>query len=737
MSGLYQRALQLREAQRQLRLLKPEEIGEEEDLDASPEDREKILSQINAVVEKNRISIEPETLIDFQPKKKGGVLPLLFNLIALVIIAAGGFWLFRYFDRSQESIVTNQGSIQSAEGKLLAALKAESEKQLSEKDQAIVQIQGRLQEMSNQREQLQADADARIREREAELQAAMAQELETERQRLIGQGTSEIDINQRLAQFQSEQQAAMDEQLQAVRAQAQQEIESQQEALNQLSAEYQQALNAAQAEKSSLQAELTRQEASLVAEFQKKQTTLEGERLSALQELESLRGQQEREQLVLDQILSFYTAVQARLSAQDLNGALGSLNELESYLNQPDIISLEGVSRRRPVELFLIGSLKNLIAEEKNAANPDTVSLINSAKMLTAATKVIEQGNQSYLNGDYSKAKELYIAALSGLPAVSTGFQRLQEIEASGKNDLSAQIASITDRANTAYLAGDYSRAVTLYGQALDLMSPVNVDGGTIAERLAVAGYQTNRAVDMSTIQDLQGRVQTQSAQLEMLTALRAQLNGELESLKTQAASDAQTIAGIPDLENQIDNLQSRLQASTDLSEEQKARITLLNSEIERLTAKAEENARELLAMDSLKSEVDSNNRIKAELKGELGSIKNVYLNQTVEQSPANDPLSVLELLETKLVLRRIVSSEPVRSEYPNLYGNLEQYINSLVDEQRADGRLSTLRKLNELLDAVISKDTSTVAGTPEDFTSKQEQDAFLGFIDRLMKIIE
>ena len=134
LSGLYQRALQYIQAQRQLRLVRPDELSEEEALDISPDDREKILAQINEIVDKNRIVIEPDTF-DFQPKRRGGVLPLLFNLAALVIIVAGGVWLITYFNKSEESIVTSRAGIQSAEGKLLAALKEESEQQLVEKEE--------------------------------------------------------------------------------------------------------------------------------------------------------------------------------------------------------------------------------------------------------------------------------------------------------------------------------------------------------------------------------------------------------------------------------------------------------------------------------------------------------------------------------------------------------------------------------------------------------------------------
>ena len=746
MSGLYQKALHYIEAQRQLRIVKPEEYAEEEGLDVSPDDREKILSQINEIVDKNRIVIKHDTF-DFRPKKKGGVLPSLLNLAALIIIAGGAYWLFNYFDRSEASIVTSRAGIQSAEGKLLAALKEESEQRLSEKEKAIADIEQRLKQMNSERERLEANVAAQIREREIELEASMMRELEAERQRLRSEGMSETDIEGRLRSFEAAQQAQFEERLNAVRAEAQKEIEDQRETLNRFAAEYREALDTAESEKSALQAEMTEQEATLLAQFQEKEAVLESERMDALQRLASIRAGQEREQLVLDQILSFYGAVQSRLSAGDLDGALAGLNELEAYLNQSEVISLEAVGKRRQVELFLIGSLKSLIAEQRKAASPDTQSLISSAQMLAAAAGLIEQGNERYLNADYTRAKELYIAALTGIPAVSTGYRRLREIEEDEANEQSARIGAITERADAAYLSGDYRQAVTLYGEALDLMSPLAGAGERVAGQITRAGFELYRQEDLFEIGNLQERVERQAAELEMLTVLRAELEAELAALRSRAASDAGLIAGIPKLENQIeripvlqgeiDDLRSRLQASTRATGEQQARIEFLNAEIERLTTKALENARELLALNAIKSDAENDRQIRRARAEELSRLKESYLSAGTTDPQTADPLSVLELLEAKLVLRKIVSSEPVRSQYPDLYDNLELYIESVAAERQVQARLTALTTLNRLLDTLLSEEGSTAVDRQAGFEGAGERAEFVRLIERLTALLE
>ena len=760
MSGLYHKALKYFQTQQQLRIVKPEELTEEEALDVSPDDREKILTQINEIVDKNRIEIKPDTF-DFKPKKRGGTLPLLFNLAAIVIIAAGGYFLLNYFDRSEASIVTTRSGLQSAEGKLLAALKEESEKRLSEKEQAIADIQNRLSEMNAERVQLEAEAEARIQEREAELETAMMEQLANERARLQSEGLSETDITERLKSFETEQQARFEERLATARAEAEAEIDRQRETLNQLTTEYESALTAAEQEKSLLEDELTQQEATLLAEFQKKEAALESERLDALQELESLRTQREREQLALDQILSFYGAVQAHLSAGDFDDALASLTDLEAYLNQSNIISLEGVRNRRQVEMFLVGSLKTLVAEQQRAESPDTQSLINSAQMLASATALIEQGNELYINADYSNAKELYLSALSGIPAIGLGFQRLREIEKSETDEETAIISEITERADQAYLSGDFSGAVALYGEALDRISPLAGAADTITSNLAAAGYQLNREEDLSTIQELQELVERQSAELEMLAALRAELTGELNTLNEQASADAAQIAGIPPLQDQINTLESQaaenkkqieripgletkitvlesqLETRENANQEQRDRIEFLNSEINRLTKKTEDNARELLSLNSYKTQAENERSARDELIEDLNRLKNSYIERNASVVPSEDPLTVLELLETKLALRRIASTEPIKSDYPDLYQNLENYLDTLVAESRSEARLSTLISINDMLDSVLPQSTGMPADYDALLENPSEKDVFLAFIDRIVALLK
>jgi hypothetical protein len=800
LSGLYQRALEYIHAQRQLRLVRPGEIDDSDTRDISPDDREKIFKQINEEVERNRRVIHPDTFDDFRPKKRGGVLPLMLNVAALMLIAGGAWWLLQYFDRSEATIVTNRAGIQSAEGMLLEALKEESEQRLSEKERAIGDIQLRLEEMSEEREQLEANAETRIREREAELVAAMEEELALERSRLKDQGATEADIEKEMAAFEARQRSTFQNELDGVREEAAAEIERQKATLDQLSNEYSEALLDAENDKLQLQEEMTRQQATLLAEFEQKEAALESDRLEALQELESMRNLQERERLVLDQILSFYESVRVNLSVGNLDTALQRLGELRRYLNQSDVISLQGVRERRQVEVFLIDSLEDLIEEQNEGESPDTLSLIRSAEMLAVATTLVEEGNDKYLNADYSDAQRLYISALKEIPAFNVGYERLKSIEERVAQTQASEIGAIMSNANTAYVSGEYARAVALYGDALELIPPTSASGDRVLDQLTAAGFQLNRETDLTVIRDLQDLVARQSTDLDRLDALYA----ELARL-------------VPDLEAEIEDLdEERLvlgeanQTLEEAAQEQQERAAFLESEIRRLETEAEGDAKKLLTMDSLLAEVErlsvfeeEAKRIPAleqeiarlssyeeeaqrlvgveeaierltvelddlksreaqlqvagmgltaevarlepyeesylqrqELLADLLALRTKYQEDTSTGQQNNEPSVLLEHLEAKLLLKRIVDSEPVRSQYPDLYDKIEGYLEALLDEKEKDTRVATIVNINKMMDTVLRSGPRAVS-IASTLADSSEREAILGFMDRLQKLLE
>ena len=900
-------------------------------------------------------------------------------MCALILMAGGSYLALRYFDQAQNTLVTQRAQIQSAEGKLLEALKQESEQKISEKEQAIDEIQGRLSEMNQERERLIADSQEQLKQREEELRLAMEQALIEERSKLREQGVSETEISSRLGELEQQKELEFNTTLETVRLEAQAEIEARESTLNQLMGEYEQALTDAESDREELKDQLTRQEAELLAQFEQKEAELESERLEALQELDSIRTQQEREVLVLDQILSFYGSVRSHLTEDNFESAFTGLQELKAYLNQTDVAVLPAVTQRRQVELFLIDSLENLIEKEQDAASPDTLSLIQSADMVAAATALVERGNNDFVNENFAEAHELYLSALGRIPAVKLGYDRMRTIESRIAQQEQDFIAGIVVDANGAYRNGDYVRAVELYGDALELIPPISATNDQLIAQLTDAGFRINRQGDLDAIQQLRELVTRQESdlgrmaaienelestrtraeqaelELEIIPVLEAEietlqiaasetslelkkipilegelasaqakverttieleqiplLEAELESMRaaaqqaavelarlklletelsameaaaeetaeqlaameaaaeqdaerlaamkaaaeldaeraaerlaaTQAAAEqeaeknamqleqiplltaeietlratieknAPDLERIPALESQIETLReesekaavelAEMQSLKEALEEELAtlrdraaemateletmseleaeiaaikteaaesaleleRIPVLEEEISRLRAEAEEDAETLLALQDLQIENDRLKAAETELREEtaaltseverLKSMEESYLKrqQLIEElssfrsryveridisdvSATDEATAALELLETKLLVKRIMVSEPVRTMYPDLYDQMELYLEELMENQRAETRVETLADINKLIDGVLSKQSMSAA-LANPFEEAAGQDEFLGLIDRLNTLLE
>ena len=216
MSGLLQRAAEYRANQRQLRLVRAESVDGYEELGGTPEERRAILDQIDQVINENRVEIGPDTF-RFNAKKRGIGLPLLVNLVAILLAAGGAYYLIQTFADRESGVVGQATAQTSAEGRLLRTFREESDAQHSAKDDEIAGIQGRLAEISAEREQLQGNLNTQLDSQEEALRLEFESALAMERERLQGGGLSETEIEQRLADFQNQQQSELTAQMDAIR----------------------------------------------------------------------------------------------------------------------------------------------------------------------------------------------------------------------------------------------------------------------------------------------------------------------------------------------------------------------------------------------------------------------------------------------------------------------------------------------------------------------------------------
>jgi chromosome segregation ATPase len=300
----------------------------------------------------------------------------------------------------------------------------------------------RLAEMSQERNRLRQEGETLIDERTEQLRVELERQLEQERQRLASQGLATSELTSRLREREQELSRQQQEELETYKRQIEEQLAEREESLTQMISEYDQNLLELQTDKERIEEELQQLEADSEARLQRERETLERERTAVQQQLESLQAENEKERLVLDQILSGYSRVSDSLQIPDYEQALQQLDVIQSFLSQESVASLPAVQRRRAVELFIIQSLRDLIENQQSAISQPTTNLIAAAELLTSVSQTVDQADAAYRSGDHDKAKELYISAIETIPKLKQSYPVLRDLD---RQSAEAEVESLQD----------------------------------------------------------------------------------------------------------------------------------------------------------------------------------------------------------------------------------------------------------------------------------------------------
>jgi hypothetical protein len=603
--------------------------------DISFEEQVEIIGEINEVIEKNRIEIKPDTFA-FSPKKQGSLIPLLINGGALVILAAAAFLLLAFFNREEQSLIRESATVLTAEGKLIAALREESEQQLSEKDSQIADIQARLEDLRKQAETAKLDTEAKIRAREDQLRAELEAQLAAEREKLQGEGLATTAINDQVRSLEQRLTSENESRLAAFRNQSEAELAEKEAELAALEEQYRQSLLQFQQERSALEQQFSQREAELRAQLAEQAAEAESAQAEVADQLAALREQREREQLVFDQILSSYNRVEDDLAGERYDAALGDLNNLESYLSQTTIASLPAIRDRIPTERFLITSLRDLI-EARRAPAPQAIAQPEGAapseadRLLSSISATVAEADQLVQSGDSAGAERLYSSAIGQIPDMQRSHTYLVEA---------------VRRAAAAESAGPDSSAA--------------------------------------------------------LTRLQAELDRTKASLSQQARELNQAKANLDQRTRELS------QAKTTVSQQSQQISSYKASQAE---------------IAALRQEVSS-------LRQRYSSLSSSGASARVSQS------KVLDLVDTKLQVREVLSSEPVRSQYPELYDAMEEYFDTYGKVQLQSGQEDALEDANAVLDDLLGSGSADLSAMKNSYAGS-EGDPFAQFLSKLEALLE
>jgi len=716
-----------------------EDAGSESSLDdIDAEEKEQVLKQIDEIVSKNRIAVD-ESVFDFTPKKTGAGMPVVINIGAVLLLVGGLFGAYQLFNRQEDSIVTESEAVQSTEGQLLKALKEESDQALSEKDQEIESIQSRLEEARRSQELLEAETAQKIQDREAALREEMAQALEEERRRLQEQGVAAEEIERRLREYEENKNRELQEQIAAARAEFEAEQAEQQQAMQAVIAEYQSTLEQAEEERRNLEADLKAREAELEQEFLVRQDSLEEDKARIAAELELLGRRQEQEGLVMDQILSMYARINENIRSGDYDTALDNLDSLSGYLAQDSVASLEVVRERRSIENFLISSLRKLIESERGREEIDTGSLIASANRLADASALVESANRLYSEGLVDEARAEYERALTLIPDLRAGYERLHEIESDLIEAERTRLEEVIDRGDERYRTEAYEESLDIYREALSFLEDDSERLKEMLNNVIDAGYRLGSEAEKKRTEPIQAELERRTRELEsQLADLRArqeELLNRQEALLTE--------------QRELQNRQAELTATnTELNsentelEQQARNVSVMN---ETLRSERQKLGEEYATLDRERKDLEGRLEIfrarareleaeRESLLSQIDSISKLYLNEAgsgaaIDGSGADED-TVMALLQTKLLVKEILASDAVKSQYPDLYDAMDEYFEVYGEQKERAGKAGLMQEIIALTGYLSEgRDPEEIAALLEQKNDAEMQTLLLEFL--------
>ena len=681
----------------------------------SKEDQKDIIREIEQAASENKLSAGPQAFV-LHAERKGVMMPLLVNLLAVALLAAGGLVLYYFFQRGETTLKEEALTITTAEGKLIEQLKKEAEEKLLAKNREISQIQGQLSEIDEQRRDLAANMDAKVEAREQELRLGMEAALEQERQRLRRQGISEDDINRRLVALEAEKTGEFQAQLNAFKRQAEEERLATENSLKTMQQEFQASLAKASEERQQVLADSRRREEELESQLAVRAEALEAESQQARQELARISEQRDKEQLAANQLIGFYSKVKGDMQASMLDRALTNLEGIRQYLNDPAIGTLPSIQQRREVEFFVVDSLSSLVRGEMRKGTADTTSLVAAANLLTELRKRIQDGDELLARGETAGAEKEYGEALALVPEVDKAHRYLldrqrRQLAAEAEAALAAQEAQASEAADqarrdalrqaltaaqAAFDSRDYAATVERYTDALSYLPEEPAVITRLVGQLRQAGYELatesfNRRDTAAAAGPLAAaeRLQTRARHLEAISAYTELVDKYPAS--TQARTALQGIGrSVEALSRQTEAVASGGASGRSRQVEQRA------AEAETLRtslAKVEQDLKDRVAL------TESLQREKSMLTAEVDSLR---AELTASRKAAADAESKLTaFLNDDVMKQKLARLEAIEASYNRIVASYRDYAakeDSLVSAKGEDALVEAKLHLNAFL---------------------------------------
>jgi len=643
------------------------EISFDAESGISPEDQKDILKAIDDVGLQNRIAATPEDFI-VKAKKRGVLFPTLVIVAAVVALVAGGAAFYFLFQQGETQIVRGTLGTITAEGQLIQAVRQEANARISEKNQEINTIQGRLADIDKQRQDLQSNMDAKVNQKEQELRVQMASTLEAEKARLEKEGLSKAVIALRMQELEKQRSSQLARQLEAFRKDADAQRLIAEKNLQTLQQNFESNLARANAEKQQAQADALKREQELKGQFSQKTQTLESAKAQAEQQLAAIAAQREKEDLITSQLTGLYGVLQTQISQHQYDKALDGLKSLRDFVNRPDIATLPAIARRHDFDLFVIDSMTSYVQGEIDKAKIDTATLLQAANQFTILRQRVSEAQDLLKAGKTADAEKAYGEALNLIPEVATSYAYFVGRDKVAEEAREARLTQALDRAEAAFSAGNLIAAATSYRAALTYL-PVssehldraisNLESAGFSEGSRRAGQNQSRAA---------ASLLSQTDALQAKGSYQDALAGYLNLLARYPLAD-QTKDALAGIQATARSLNESAGTTT------RAQQTALNAQVASLQQELTARRGDIATLQS---------RV-AEMQSRFDALDKSYKDYVGQEDPVLKAKGDAGLMDTKPYFDAFFRSSPIQGAFPGISDRVKRYDLGFQEAGRSD----------------------------------------------------
>ncbi len=550
----------------------------------SEKEKQEILHEIDQITEQNRLTVTDD-LFKITPLKKGGTLPLIINILGIIAIITSFYFTNRHFQKQEQTMAMEESSYESTEGSVIEELKRQAEEKLNKKQEEISQIQNELSKLDKESASLRENMDSQIKDKELELRSEMEASLVEERARLQSQDISTAQLEKQLEEFQRARENDFAEEIADFKSESETAIKEKEEELARSKQIAQNILEQANRDKAAIEADTQKREEELTAQFEAEKEALSRETSEATQKLKELSELQKNEQLIQDQLTGSYNSIIESIKTGNYPEAKIGMEDVRNLLDDPSVIRLPSISKRKNVELFFLDTIDKEIQQAGVRTTTDFTSMTRAAEVLLSARQSVEYGAAAEDEGNQYDAKRFYNEALATLPRIAKAVESLDSIESNNRTARSKEYLTI---GNQAIGSGQFNEAIKQYRAAAMGVAPENKETLTAAingiEQALDRDKKNLEESSKKTIDKLNSELTTHEETINSLTSNLEAAESSKTELESEKTTLEQQVADVDDLNTRIDNSAKTIE---DLNE----KVAESSKTIETLTTEAKKSA--------------------------------------------------------------------------------------------------------------------------------------------------